>query len=330
MTLPELHLSRPAVILPGHRTDNDEVISRVRGLHRGETVTWPLLEEGIRHIFQDCNSRYRYLDEASVDPGDQAAGVARECLERHGVAASALDVVVYAGMDSGRLSPAVAAGVAARLGVERSHAFDVGGACAGMLEALHAVASIFALDSGVQTALVCSAELMRGRVSYDVQSLAELEASAAGLTFGNAAAAYLVSRGPLSGGSARVVALRHGTTPGASSLAFLSRARFEVGEHVVPELRHLLVAAGWQPAHVDHFLCHQASETMILALVAELGIDPAHTVLCHSRYGDTASTSALLALEHRAEEGVLRSGDNLVLASAVAGCTVAAAAAVWD
>lgn len=79
-------------------------------------------------------------------------------------------------------------------------ALDVTCACAGLLEALHVAAGYFALHDEVQTALICSGEITRDRLSYDMQSVEDVMVNVAGLTLGNAAAAMLVTREALAGG----------------------------------------------------------------------------------------------------------------------------------
>jgi len=47
-------------------------------------------------------------------------------------------------------------------------------------------------------------------------------------------------------------------------------------------------------------------------------------------FGNTASTSWALALDERFKQGSVQSGDKIVIASAAAGFTIAAAAAEWE
>src|SRR4029450_12829885 len=88
---------------------------------------------------------------------------------------------------------------------------DVTCACAGLIEALHIATGYFALHDDIHTALICSGELTRDRISYDMQSLEDVAVGVAALTLGNAAAAFLVTREPLPQGGARLVGLKHTT-----------------------------------------------------------------------------------------------------------------------
>jgi 3-oxoacyl-[acyl-carrier-protein] synthase III len=121
---------------------------------------------------------------------------------------------------------------------------DVTCACAGLIEALHVVAGYFALRDDIRTALICAGELTRDRLSYDMQSLEDVAVRVAGLTLGNAAAAFLVSREPLPAGSARLVGLSTRRSPSTmlsagrrSTGTSHSKDLFALAVHVPPEIR---------------------------------------------------------------------------------------------
>jgi 3-oxoacyl-[acyl-carrier-protein] synthase III len=217
---------------------------------------------------------------------------------------------------------------------------DVTCACAGLIEALHVATGYFALHNELQTApLICAGELTRDRINYDMQSLEDVAVGVAGLTLGNAAAAFLVSRQPLPAGSARLVGLMHKTlsehyalfrAPVDGHFTSHSKEPFALAVHVTPELRRLLADAGWSPEDVGHYAFHQPSEAVLERVLAELGARPQACVHTHSLFGNTASTAWAVALDYRLRTGTVRNGDKIVVASAAAGFTVVGAAAVWE
>lgn len=338
--LPRLYLSRPATVLPDEALDNEEVLARVRDSFRGAASDWEPIEQTIRYVFDRCNSKIRYLEgENKVSPGEFAAQAAAACLEQNGVAATDVDLLVYGGIARDAFEPATAAEVAGRLGATAIHATDVTCACAGLIEALHVVAGYFAMHDHMQTALVCAGEITRDRVSYDIQTLEEAMVDVAGLTLGNAAVAFLVTREPLAGGGARLVGIRHTTLCEHYALCrapvdghFMSQSKelFALGVHVPPEIRLLLEEAGWSAEDVDHYAFHQPSEASVERVLTELGARPQAGIYTHSMFGNTASTSWVLALDYRLKHGSVRAGDKIVLGSAAAGFTIVSAAAVWE
>jgi 3-oxoacyl-[acyl-carrier-protein] synthase III len=340
MILPCIYLSRPAIVLPDEAVDNEAVLSSVRELFRGSKSEWGPIEQGIRYVFDRCNTQVRYIEpDPTLSPGEFASRAATACLWQNGVEASEVDLLVYGGIAREAFEPATAAEVAGRLGAKPLHAFDVTCACAGLVEALHVVAGYFALHDELRTALVCAGELMRDRISYDIQSLEDVAVRAAGLTLGNAAAAFLVTREPLPGGSARLVDIRHKTLSEHYALCsapvdgyFASRSKelFALAVHVPPEIRGLMESAGWSPPAVDHYIFHQPSEAILKRVFTELGARPEACAHTHSLFANTASTSWAVALDHRLKHGTVDDGDKLVIASAASGFTIVAAAAVWD
>lgn len=340
MSLPCIHFSRPAIVLPDEALDNDAVVSRVRASFRGGASDWEPIEQGIRYVFDRCNTQVRYIEpDATLSPGEFASRAAISCLWQNGVEASEIDLLVYGGIARESFEPATASEVAARLGARPLHALDVTCACAGLVEALHVVAGYFALHDELKTALVCAGELMRDHISYDIQSLEDVATRAAGLTIGNAAAAFLVTREPQAGGSARLVDIRHTTLSQHYHLCtapvdghFMSRSKelFALAVHVPPEVRGLIDAAGWSPAGVDHYIFHQPSEAILTRVFAALGARPEARVHTHALFGNTASTSWAVALDHRLKHGTVEGGDKIVIASAASGFTIVSAAALWD
>jgi 3-oxoacyl-[acyl-carrier-protein] synthase III len=113
---------------------------------------------------------------------------------------------------------------------------------------------------------------------------------------------------------------------------FMSRSKelFALAVHVPPEVRSLMDSAGWSPADVDHYIFHQPSEAILKRVFGELGARPEACVHTHSLFGNTASTSWAVALDHRLKDGTVEGGDKIVIASAASGFTIVGAAAVWE
>jgi 3-oxoacyl-[acyl-carrier-protein] synthase-3 len=335
-----MYLSRPAVVIPDTALDNEMVLARVRDSFRGPESDWEPIEQGVQYVLGRCNTQVRYIDpDQTLSPGEFASRAAIACLFENGVEASEVDLLVYGGIAREAFEPATASEVAGRLGATPLHAFDVTCACAGLVEAIHVVAGYFALHPEIKTALVCAGELWRDRVSYDLQSLEDVANLAAGLTLGNAAAAFLVTRESLAAGGARLVGFRHKTLAQYYDLCsapvdghFVSRSKelFALAVHVPPEVHQLLASAGWTAEDVDHYIFHQPSQAILERVFDAIGARPEAGVHTHSLYGNTASTSWAVALNHRLKHGTVDNGDKLVIASAASGFTIVCASAVWE
>jgi 3-oxoacyl-[acyl-carrier-protein] synthase III len=335
-----MYLSRPAVVIPDTAVDNEMVLSRVRDSFRGPEFEWEAIAQGIQYVLGRCNTQVRYIDpDQALSPGEFASRAATACLFDNGVEASEVDLLVYGGIARENFEPATAAEVAGRLGARPLHAFDVTCACAGLVEAIHVVAGYFALHPHIKTALVCAGELWRDHVTYDLQTLDDVANYAAGLTLGNAAAAFLVTRDSLAAGGARLLGFRHKTLAEHYDLCsapidgpFISRSKelFALAAHVPGEVQRLLSDAGWAAEDVDHYVFHQPSQAILERVFDGIGARPEACVHTHSLYGNSASTSWAVALNHRLKHGTVNNGDKLVIASAASGFTIVCASAVWE
>jgi 3-oxoacyl-[acyl-carrier-protein] synthase III len=340
MSLPPTYLSAPVVVLPTTRLDNDQVIARVRSNYQGAPQRWPLLEAAMRRVLDRCATGVRYIEEDDTRRvGDFAAKAANGVLEEQGVSPSEVDLFIYGGVAREYFEPSTAMEAAAKCGIEHVHAFDVTSACAGQLEGIHIATSYLAMYEHYRKALVCSAELSRGFLCYDIQSIDELVTKAAGLTIGNAASAWLLSKEPFAGGSLRLLGFRNHSLPGNwhlcsapidGTFTSLSTDLFKLNEHVAPEVRALVEQVGWSIEEVDHFVFHQPSESIVLGVLRDLGVDASKGLLTHHLYANTVSTTVSLTMNELLRERGVRAGDKLVLGTAAAGFSMVSAAGVWE
>jgi 3-oxoacyl-[acyl-carrier-protein] synthase III len=339
LKLPELYLSKPGVSFPTTRVDNAEILRRVREHYRGSEEAWHTLESAIEHVFGLCKTRHRYLEpDESARVADYAVAAAKHCLEVNQTSLDEVDLVICGGIARQYFEPATAMEVAAKLGLRRTHAFDVTAACVGHLEAVQTAAAYLSLHSSYRTALVCTSELSGHFLSYDIQSVADLHKKAAGLTIGNAAACVLLRREPWPGGCIRLLGIDTHAMPAHwalcqvpidGTLVSSSVELMRLGKVIPPLLRDDLAAVGWSPSDVAHFVFHQPSEIMVRTIIQDLGADPKKAIYSHPLYGNTASASVGVTFNLMLEERDVRAGDKIVLGSAAAGFAVVVATGEW-
>jgi 3-oxoacyl-[acyl-carrier-protein] synthase-3 len=339
--LPELHLSKPGVHLPANRVDNAEIIRRVRAAYRGSDDDFPALAAAIEHVFGLCRTRVRYLepDERPGIVADYAVEAAKKCLEVNGVSLDEVDLVICGGIARQYFEPATAMEIAAKLGLKRTHAFDVTAACVGHLEAIQTAAGYLALHDNYRTALVCTSELSGPFLSYDIQSIRDLQMRTAGLTIGNAAACMLLRSKPFPGGGIRLKAINTFTAPDhwhlcqvpiGGTLVSSSVELMRLGKYIPPWVAERLGALGLKPGDVDHYIFHQPSEVMVRKILEDIGVDPERGVYTHALYGNTASASVGVTYRHLLEERKVKPGDKIVLGSAAAGYSMVMATGEWS
>jgi len=336
---PHVYLSRPGVKLPPERYTNDDIIKKVHENFKGPDEKWDSVESAIRRVLEICNTQVRYLD---FDPASRvaqyAADASRQCMERYGVGAEEIDLVIFCGIAREYFEPATAMEVAQILGIQKTHAFDVTTACVGHLEAIQIASAYMHMYDHYNTALLCTAELTREFLSFDIQDTKDLYLKAAGLTIGNAASAMLLGRKPWPGGSAELMAANTYSLPGHWELcqvpihgtfASSSTELMKLHTRIIPQLKVFLESAGWSPDDVDHVVFHQPSESATKNVIGGTGIDLERGVYTHHLYGNNASATIGVVFDHMLKERQLEKGDKILFGSAAGGFSMVTLAAQW-
>lgn len=336
---PPLYLSAPALRVPPTILTNDDVKARVAAHFTGDPDQWPLVELGMELIFGASQSALRHKE---MDPdarhAELAAAVAWDCLDQHGLAPEDLDLVLYAGIGRDYLEPATAMEVAARLGIERVQGMDVLSACAGQLMAVMMACGQMGLNPGIRAGLVCSAELMKEPVVYRLNGVDELAKHGAGLTLGDASAAWLITRTPPRGGGLRICAVESrslpqhwalSTTPIHGRFTAHSSEMLRVLSGEESLLGAVLERLGWALESVAQVLMHQPGEAMHRRVAEVAGLRPDQALNVHGQYGNTGSVSVATALWEHLRRAPPKDGDRLVLIALGAGMTGVVIAGEW-
>ena len=283
--------------VPERVVTNAEMAARVE-----RTPEWI---EGVSGI------RERRWAAAETSVADLAIAAAHECLERAGVAASSLGLIIVASGSARPGFPGPAAAVAARLGLESTPAIDLPMASAGSLFGMAMAAQMAAHYGDV---LVIGAEKM----SAVIESAA-LDPNTAVL-FGDGAGAVLVSARP--GPWEILDAVLHSDGQYRDSLAFdwssplrmnglsvILQAARKLPSSIEEVLKRQKVAV----VDVEVFLLHQANQNLLVRVAKSLGIPAERAYSNVARYGNTSSASMLIAA---AEWSQANPGAGLVVFSA--------------
>jgi len=348
LTLPELHLSRPGVAFPEGVVTNADTIRRVRACFKGTEEQFATLAAAIEHVFGLCRTKQRFLEteeqaQAQGDAGkgvaDYAVDAAKHCLEVNDVSLDEVDLVVSGGIARQYFEPATAMEIAAKLGLSRTHAFDVTAACVGHLEAVQTAAAYMNMHPHYRAALVCTSELSRHFLSYDIQTVRDLHMKTAGLTVGNAAACMMLRRSPFPRGGLRLTRLATTTVPGHwhlckvpidGTLFSSSVELMRLGKLIPPWVKEQLALMNLRANDISYYVFHQPSETMVRKIIEDIGADPeAHGVYTHSLYGNTASASVGVTFDHLLKTKPLARGARIMLGSAAAGFSIVMVAGEW-
>lgn len=141
--------------------------------------------------------REKRLTPEGILPSDMAVIAAREAMDRAAVTASEIDAIIYTGLIRDHLEPATAHRVQAKLYASNAVVFDITNACHGFMNGIHLMDGLIATGQ-VRRGLVVTGE--QGKLftkrAIDILKTTDkretLIALAAGLTLGDAGAAFLM------------------------------------------------------------------------------------------------------------------------------------------
>jgi 3-oxoacyl-[acyl-carrier-protein] synthase-3 len=258
---------------------------------------------------------------------DLAARAGAAALDRAGVEAAELDLVLVATVSADELTPNAAPLVAHALGAVRAGALDVGAACTGFLSAL-AMAAAYIESDRADRVLVLGADVLSRFTDPEDRRTAPL--------FGDGAGAAVLGVGH--GGGLGPVVLRQDGGHAEVIVAPRDRGLIEMEgqdtfRHAVRRLAEVTGeaagAAGVALEEVDLFIYHQANARITRAVGARLSLDPSRVVDCIAQIGNTSAASLPLALAHAEADGRLRPGMTVLLAAFGAGLTWGGAVLEW-
>ncbi|MBB3746965.1 3-oxoacyl-[acyl-carrier-protein] synthase-3 [Rhizobium sp. BK591] len=304
--------------VPARRVVNAEIEARL-GLETG----WIERRTGIRA---------RHWAEDGETLSGLAAKAGRMALEDAGIAQSEIALTLLATSTPDHLMPPSAPLLAHRLGLERSGAIDLAGACSGFLYAL-TLADGFVRAHG-RAVLVVAANILSRRINPAERASAVLFADAAGAVV---LAPSTNGRSGLLGADLASDGSGYGLInipAGGSNRPFSPELRpedflmtMQDGREVFSRAvalmtetsKRALEQAGIAASDVDQFVPHQANARIFDAVSGNLGIAPEKTIRTIERFGNSSAATIPLSLSMANAERRFAEGEALLLTAAGAG-----------
>ena len=295
-------------------------------------------------IVERTGIRERHIVEKGVGTSDLAVEAARVCLANRGIDASEIEVIIVATVTPDMLFPATACLVQDKLGAKGAWGFDLSAACSGFPYALQVGAKL--VESGChKKVLVIGADIMSSIIDYTDRATCVI--------FGDGAGAVLLE--PCDNDEVGLIDYWHeidgsGATalnmPAGGSLLPASAETVANKQHFVHQegqavykfaVRKMAEAAeiilrrnGVTGADLACFIPHQANKRIILSTAERLGLAERCVIINIDRFGNTTAATIPLAMNTAIEEGRLKKGDLVLLASVGAGFTVGATLLQWE
>jgi len=294
-------------------------------------------------IIERTGIRERHIVEKGVATSDLAVEAARKALAGRGLLPSDLDALIVATVTPDMFFPSTACVVQDKLGAKGAWGFDLSAACSAFVYALQTGAQFIATGAHKKV-LVIGADVMSSIIDYTDRATCVI--------FGDGAGAVILE--PADDDSLGILDFIHEvdgsggcslSMPAGGSLHPSSHETVDKKMHYVhqdgqavfkfairkqTELCEKILARNRLTAKdIDVFIPHQANQRIITATADRLGLRPESVIINIDRFGNTTAGTIPLAMGTALEEGRLKKGDLVLLASVGAGFTVGVTLLRW-
>lgn len=286
--------------------------------------------------------RERRIAAENEATSDLAVAAGRRALERAGVTADQVDLIIVATITPDMPFPSTACLVQQKLGATRAAAFDIEAACSGFVYALD-IGSHFVASHTYNTVLVIGAEKMSSVVDWTDRNTCVL--------FGDGAGAAVLQNRPNAhgllttclgsdGSKAGLLELPGGGSacpPTAQSVANRMHYLRMDGKQTFKNAVNAMVSAAHEALErcglaIEQIRCiipHQANQRIITAVSEQLGAAEGQVFVNVDRFGNTSAASVAIALDEAATQGRIVRGDLVLMVVFGAGLTWGAAIIEW-
>lgn len=270
----------------------------------------------------------RHIAAKNETTSDMGAAAAKLAIERSGVAASEIDMVICATISPDYFCmPSTATIIANKLGLNGVTAFDISAACTGFVYIL-SIAKAF-IESGMKkNVLIIGAEKLSAITDYTDRGTCILFGDGAGAALicatENKDEAIIDIHTGADGTYADLLMTPNGGTgsphdalEGEAAFCYMQMKGNETFKVAVRTLTkdvvEILADNNISSETVKHFIPHQANYRIIKAVGDALKMKDEQVVLTVAKYGNTSGASIPMAMNDVYESGKLKAGELMLL-----------------
>lgn len=287
--------------------------------------------------------RERHVVDKGVCTSDLAVEAAKKALAQRGFEPSQIEAIIVGTVTPDMLFPSTACVVQDKLGAKGAWGFDLSAACSAFVYSIQ-VGAQFIASGAHKRVLAIGADVMSSIIDYTDRATCVI--------FGDGAGAAILE--PATDDSEGLIDFIHEVDgsggqflymPGGGSLHPSTKETIEKKMHYVHQdgqqvfkfavrkqtelCLKLLERNGLKGSDIDVFIPHQANLRIINATAERLGLRKESVVVNIDRYGNTTAGTIPLAMGTAIEEGKLKKGSLVLLASVGAGFTIGSALLRW-
>jgi 3-oxoacyl-[acyl-carrier-protein] synthase-3 len=273
---------------------------------------------------------------------DLAAQAALLAMQRAGVTADQIDLIIVATITPDMPFPSTACLVQRKIGARRAAGFDLEAACSGFIYGLE-IAQQFIMSRTYDTVLVIGAEKLSSIVDWKDRNTCVL--------FGDGAGAAVLRNRPnshglltavmgadgekadllfMAGGGSRCPATVESVNAGMHYLRMEGKETFKSAvQAMLTAGQEALRRCELDISRIKCIIPHQANRRIIDAVVERLGGRPEQLFVNLHKYGNTSAASVAIALDEAVSSGQIQRGDLILMVVFGAGLTWGAAVIEW-
>jgi len=302
-----------------------------------------MVETTDQWIMDRTGIRERHIVDKGVATSDLATEAAKNALKERGLIPADIEAIIVATVTPDMFFPSTACVVQHKLGAKGTWGFDLSAACSAFVYALQTGAQ-FISTGAHKKVMVIGADVMSSIIDYTDRATCVI--------FGDGAGAVILE--PSEDDSVGILDYVHEIDgsggcslymPGGGSLNPSTHETVDKKMHYVHQdggavfkyavkkmaelCERILERNGLKGSDITAFIPHQANKRIITATAERLGMPIESVIINIDRFGNTTAGTIPLAMQTAREEGKLKKGDLVLLASVGAGFTVGAALLRW-
>lgn len=284
-----------------------------------------------------------------------AVSVAEKALRNAGISASDIDLLLFTGVTNPLREPSYAILLAHKLGIKEVNCFDVNDTCNGFLKCLE-LADLYIQAQKAKRVLVVTSEstlewMEAVKENFQVKTVEDADRLMSALFCGSGAAAMVLEK---NNGKHVIQAYKEKTSTEDWDISFLVSPLMQIPVKQISEEKRGICSDGRKiaatiirdmPEFVEEFLrqqttsieqiryifSHQLGRNITFALLNKLkvDIDKVFPVNTFKEYGNMGSANIPVGLGIAEEQGILKSGDSILLLGSSCGIKYTCVNIIW-
>lgn len=274
------------------------------------------------------------------DTSNIATKAAKVAIERSGIHEDELELIIVATITPDMSTPSVACMVQKELGATNATAFDINAACSGFIYAMQVAESMMKVHN-FKNALIIGAETLSKIVDWNDRGTCVL--------FGDGGGAAVLTEDSTKGiintysksDGSKYESLVAGAFDVENPYALNvvkrnNKVQMKGGEvfkfataAIVDAVKNVLLNTRYNLSDVKYIVPHQANLRIIDYAAKKLDVDKQKFYVNLDRFGNTSSASIPIALNEMYEEGILETGDKIILVGFGGGLTFGSVLIEW-